>query len=134
MEANVSRVRKMQQRDSEKMPTASCISSEMRDAVIFAAGTRTWNDNRPSWLARAARVLGITPGRASSLFYMKVRNVPAWEADSIRIQLRRLKDQQRALGERHAALETALGTSGVGRCETTAPLFRDDDGMGGKTG
>ena len=131
MEWNVDKFRKTQSTGIQKVRTPDCIALEMRDAVILAGGNRHWNDTRQSWLARAAQILGISPRRASSLFYQKARAIPAWEADNIRDQIAQLRERQTELGKRHEALETALGTSGVGRCETTNEMFGNSDDLGG---
>lgn len=130
MERDVSDVTKSHNADQKILRTPDCIALEMRDAVILAGGNRHWNDTRQSWLARAAQTLGISPRRASSLFYQKARAIPAWEADNIRLQLAQLRARQTELGKRHEALETALRTSGAGCRKATAPLFRDPDGLG----
>jgi len=114
-----------------KLRTPDCIALEMRDAVIMAGGNRSWSDTRQAWLARAARVLGITPRRAQSLFYQKARAIPAWEADNIRLQIAQLRARQATLGERHEALEALLSTPNADRCTTDEPLFGDANHMGG---
>lgn len=58
---------------------ASSVNLTMRDAIIAAAGERGWNDTRDSWLTRAARVLGLSPRKARSLFYGTPASVSAEE-------------------------------------------------------
>lgn len=42
-----------------------------RICIANAAGERGFNDTRQSWLSRAARKLGFTPGRVTSIWYGK---------------------------------------------------------------
>jgi hypothetical protein len=66
-------------RSLKTVATADAIAADCRALVIVAGGERHWNDTRESWLARAAWRLGITPGRAASLFYGKARAIRADE-------------------------------------------------------
>jgi hypothetical protein len=45
------------------------LALEMRRSICTVAGTRGWQENRKSWLAKAARKIGISPRQAQSLFY-----------------------------------------------------------------
>jgi len=49
----------------------SDLALEMRQSIYELGGTRGWQENRKSWLAKAARKIGITPRQARSLFYME---------------------------------------------------------------
>lgn len=90
------------------MATADSVAMEMRDAVITAGGSRSWDDTREAWLVRAARALGIGPSRAKSLFYQKARLIPAHEADNIRLRIAQLRAQSEALGARHEELAATI--------------------------
>jgi hypothetical protein len=52
-------------KESAVMP-ATVRANEM---LIEVCGPRGWNDTRESWLARGARVVGMSPRRARALFY-----------------------------------------------------------------
>lgn len=75
------------------------VIDEVRGLIAFAGGERHWSDTRESWLRRAAHRLGIDPGRATSLFYRKVRRLPADEYLTIRARAQSLAQ---------ADLETAI--------------------------
>ncbi len=62
-----------------KMPTADHVLDQMRTFVIRAGGPREHYDSKASWLARAARVLGLSHGRAAAYYYGKARSVSAQE-------------------------------------------------------
>jgi len=52
-------------RSREKVAPADAL----RDMLIEACGIRGWNDTRESWLARGARICGISPRQARRIFY-----------------------------------------------------------------
>lgn len=54
-----------------KEKIVSELALEMRRSIVTAGGTRGWQENRKSWLAKAARKIGITDRQARSLFYMQ---------------------------------------------------------------
>lgn len=81
------------------MAMADHIAGECRLFVALAGGERGWADTRGSWLARAARRLGISHGRATSLFYGKARNISAVEY----LTLKERADAIRADQDRHQA-------------------------------
>lgn len=41
----------------------------VREAINTVAGPRGWSETRESWLARAARLVGVTPRSMRSAFY-----------------------------------------------------------------
>lgn len=81
------------------MATFNALAEECRLLIAMAGGGRDWTDTRESWLARAARRLGISPGRANSLFYRKARNISAVEY----LTMKERADAIRADQERHQA-------------------------------
>ncbi len=66
---------------------------EVRALIEQAGGRREWSDTRDSWLAKAAQRLGITHGRAKSLFYRKVKAIPAHEFLNIRARAEALQQR-----------------------------------------
>jgi AraC-like DNA-binding protein len=54
-----------------EVKVVSDLALEMRKSIYELAGTRGWQENRKSWLAKVARKVGITPRQARSLFYME---------------------------------------------------------------
>lgn len=83
--------------------TAIDTLDDARRCIIAAGGPREWNDTRESWLARAAWRLGITAGRAASIFYGKARQVPAGEYIAL---LQRAAALDEAANQRRESLET----------------------------
>src|SRR5690606_14464749 len=67
-----------------------------------------WSDTRESWLARAARRLGIEPGRAASLFYRKARAIRADEYLTLRARVAALKEAAIRRQEAIDALENQV--------------------------
>ena len=66
-------------RSKDTSMSSAEVAADMRRCVMVAAGPPTWADNVKGRLARAARVLGITPRRAKALFYMEAKVIPADE-------------------------------------------------------
>lgn len=104
-------------RSSESVEMSSVdVAQDMRRCVMVAAGSPAWTDNVKARLARAARVLGITPRRAKSLYYLEVRVITAQEylALSARVErIERLRDQA---GKNHDAIrQMAAGLDRVAR-------------------
>lgn len=87
------------------MPTAEAIRDQVRDYIAAAAGTREWNDTRDAWIARGAHRLGLEFGRAKSLFYRKVVNVPAYEWELIRARLAAMDARDAERARDRAAIE-----------------------------
>lgn len=77
------------------------IAERCRKYIVVAGGPREWNDTRESWLARAAWRLGISPARAATLFYRKIKTIPAHEYETLRLQVASL---ERAAERRREAL------------------------------
>lgn len=84
------------------------VLADMRDCIIRAAGPRDWNDGRASWLGRAARRLGISHGRATSIFYGKARTIPADEYLRIKAEIEAIETATEAARENHDATERAF--------------------------
>lgn len=76
---------------------------DARRCIIAAGGPREWNDTRESWLARAAWRLGITAGRATSIFYRKVSDLPAREYLEL---VQRAAALEQSARERRESIET----------------------------
>lgn len=66
-------------RSKDTSMSSTDIAADMRRFVMLAAGQPTWSDNVKARLARAARVLGITPRRAKALFYGEAKVISASE-------------------------------------------------------
>src|SRR5689334_6925559 len=62
-----------------------------RHGIAVAAGPRDWADTRESWLARAARKLGLSYRRTKSIWYNEARVIRADEYLKIRAQLEELQ-------------------------------------------
>ena len=82
------------------MYSPSAIADECRDLLAYAAGPRGWNDTRESWLARAARRVGIEYSRAYNIFYGRSRRIEAAEY----LNLRHAVEQLRAINARNEAM------------------------------
>lgn len=98
--------------------TAQEATNQMRDAVLFAAGPRSWDDTRDSWLARGAARLGIPFQRAYALFYRRVTNPSAAEYLEIT--------------RRHRTLQERLTESELRNAETRAAIARERDAWAGR--
>lgn len=59
--------------------SVTSVVTEARDIIALAAGPRRWSDSVKAYINRGARVLGITPGRAVSIWYAKVDDLRASE-------------------------------------------------------
>lgn len=91
------------------MVSHEMVLDEVRGFIVLAGGPRDWGDTRESWLRRAAQRLGINAGRATSLFYRKVKVVPAQEylemkARAQALELHRLETAIHEQSEALAAL------------------------------
>ncbi len=83
----------------------------MKEAVVYAAGPRDWNDTRESWLARAARKLGVSHRRAKSLFYGTARTITG---DEILAAAKLMQDRRNARQkESHETVGEMLRLLGV---------------------
>lgn len=93
----------------------SDLALEMRQSVFEIAGERGWQENRKSWLAKAARKIGITPRQTRSLFYME-GGLKAEIVDRVRAARRQrleieAKNELAEITARIARLETILRIS-----------------------
>lgn len=86
---------------------------QARRCIELAGGSREWSDTRESWLARAAHRLGLTPGRAATLFYRKAKAIPAHEFLTIQARaaaLQQQEEERRRYVEETKALAAASGS------------------------
>lgn len=93
----------------------SDLALEMRQSVFEIAGERGWQENRKSWLSKAARKIGITPRQTRSLFYME-GGLRAEIVDRVRAARRQrleleAKNEFAEITARIARLETILRIS-----------------------
>lgn len=86
---------------------ASGIADEMRNAIGVAAGPRTWEDTRESWLWRAAHRLGIEPRRAKAFWYREARRIEAAEYVQVKTNLAQLEARANARDHELQALAAA---------------------------
>lgn len=95
----------------------------MKEAVIFAAGPRDWNDTRESWLARAARKLGVSHRRAKSLFYGTARTITGDEIlAAAKLMQDRREGRQREAHETVGEMLRLLGVSSFVDGDFSGPL------------
>lgn len=79
-------------------PVTSVVT-EARDIIALAAGPRQWSDSVKAYINRGARRLGITTGRATSIWYAKVEDLRASEWLHLQrkaAELRAAQQEQRA--------------------------------------
>lgn len=76
--------------------------------LLWAAVPPAIHDNRKSWLARAARLLGWSERRTKALFYCEARVVTADEWRTLNQRLDALKIAERRHGEETHALKMVL--------------------------
>lgn len=88
--------------------TAQEAVDRMRDAVIFAAGPRQWDDTREQWLARAALRLHIPFQRAWKIFYKRVTNPSAAEFIEITRRHAELCGRRESQEAAHVAHQIAI--------------------------
>lgn len=77
----------------------------MRRFVMLAAPP-TWTDNVKARLARAARVLGITPRRAKSLYYLEAKVIPADEYMALQRKCEEISHRAQAVRDHHEYLRS----------------------------
>lgn len=111
------------------------IVDRCRKYIITAGGNRQWDDTRESWLARAAWRLGITPARATTLFYRKVKIIPAHEYETLKgrveeleMAMERREEALRGVDEQAAALAGRRGRSAQHMGDEEAPAAAGSDG------
>lgn len=95
------------QGEKSKMPDAL---TEARLCIATAAGPREFSDTRQSWLSRAAKVLGLTPGRITSIWYAKGVRLSADEYLLMKERTEELKWRQRRHEERQHAVAHTIST------------------------
>jgi hypothetical protein len=91
--------------------TATARANEMLRDVC---GPRGWNDTRESWLARGARIIGMSPRRARALFYQEPIRLSADEYIAIQQAYEAAQQSMETLSDlaRHADV-SAHRISGV---------------------
>ncbi len=88
---------------------------EMSRSICVVAGKRGWQENRKSWLAKAARRIGITDRQVRSLFYFE-GNPRAELVERVRAAVRKLdkniakeaRNELQEISARIARIEQAL--------------------------
>lgn len=91
--------------DSPKRQAMS-ITVEARD-LLWAAVPPGIHDNRKSWLARAARLLGWSPRRVRAIWHCEARVITADEWRTLNQRLDALKAAERRHGEQTHELREA---------------------------
>jgi len=95
------------------MTTADAIADEMQMIVRDAASPFSAGDTIGRQIERAARILGMTPGKCKRLWYREDRAILAWEADRLRAwhaawknkQVERLDHELNLMKARRAKME-----------------------------
>lgn len=111
-----------------KMLTASSANERARGMVIALGGQRGWSDTRGSWLARVARVVGLSPRRVRAIFYLEPIRLSADEYISIQAAFERNHSLLRAADAALASVPDLAGPADAGPIEPagqrsdTAPL------------
>lgn len=82
------------------------INAEARD-MLWAVCPPGIHDNRKSWLARAARLLGFGHRRTKAIFYCEARVITAHEWRVLNERLDALKNAEKRHGEQTHELELA---------------------------
>lgn len=82
------------------------VPERVREALATAAGQRGWGTTREAWLARAARRVGLTPGRAKRLWYGEARRIDAAEYVALTARAAELRE---ASAQRRRRLDEARG-------------------------
>ncbi len=100
------------------MMAAARINDDLRGWIGSIAGPRGWDDTRESWLARAARRLGLPYRRVRALYYGEARRVDAAEYLMIRARAQVARDA--ALEGAIDAQTSALAALAADRCLAVA--------------
>lgn len=72
--------------------------------LLFAAGPRTWDDNKKSAIAKAARMVGISYSRAFNIIYGRSKRIEAAEYLTIKAKVEELRKRN----EENSALAAEL--------------------------
>ncbi len=89
----------------EKSVVSSAVM-EMSRLVRLAASPAIPGEKVPHAIARAARRLGVTRGRAECLWYGKIKNIPPEELDATRAEaIKRSRDAELLRNEHRRALD-----------------------------
>lgn len=105
-----------------------CVRTEARLMVAALAGPREWNDTRESWLARAARSIGLSHARTRNIFYYRARTITAEEWILLTQRIDALKAAQR----RHEGESDELRALLRNQRETRIVAGRDTERLGAK--
>lgn len=93
----------------------------MRELVAAVAGPREWGETRESWLARSARMAGVTYRQAKAVFYGEI-------TDDDHRSVRRMKQAARELRGRREAQELAAQFESIARSAHEADTdFHSED-------
>jgi len=92
--------------------TAEDVAEEMAGLMRRAAEPARPGERVAEQILRAARRLGIDAGRGKRLWYAEARNIPAHEADTIRVRWKRLATQIAAADADLARLRMLLESGG----------------------
>jgi hypothetical protein len=91
-----------------KGPPVSSVIAEAREIIALAAGPRQWSDSVKAYINRGARVLGITPGRATSIWYAKAADLRASEWVALQEKAAALRARLKEQEARNEALTAEL--------------------------
>lgn len=83
------------------------IAADMQRFVKVASEAQLWGDNLKARLARAARVLRISPRRAKALYYLEARVIPAAEYMACKQIVEQIQDRASAVRGYHAQASQA---------------------------
>ena len=73
------------------MYSPSAVAADAREMLLFAAGPRTWDDNKKSAIAKAARMVGISYSRAFNIIYGRSKRIEAAEYLTIKAKVEELR-------------------------------------------
>lgn len=79
MEVIVSERSEFPSESYEKPVSPEAVAEHARRLLIAAGGSPSFEENRKSWLARAARRCGLSFARARAIFYREARRIDAHE-------------------------------------------------------
>lgn len=117
-----------QVKSSKSLEMSSTAALEMRRFVMIAADARPWGDNVKARLARAARILGISPRRAKALYYLEAKVIPVEEYRACEQVAAEILNNASAI-EKHNEYLASLGNEVLAVGEPPrAPTHRDDHG------
>lgn len=86
------------------------IARDMQRFVKIASEAQLWGDNLKARVARAARILRISPRRARALYYLEARVISAAEYMAAKQIVEQIQEKASAVREHHAQA-SQIGTS-----------------------